>query len=147
MTPFEINSPHQKKVLENHFKELKKGKEQKVLFKTEHYRKEGSSYPAEVHLQYLQKDDTSFYLGIVMDVTEKYQWQKTLEESEERYRRLAENADDIIYRIEMFPEQKFSFINQAVEKITGYTPREHYDDPGLGLKIVHPEDRHLMEEG
>ena len=147
MTPFGINSPHQKKVLENHFKELKKGKEKKILFKTDHLRKDGSSYPAEVHLQYLKKEDSSFYLGIVMDVTEKRRWQKTLEESEERYRRLAENADDIIYRVEILPEQKFTFVNQAVEKITGYTPREHYDDPGLGLRIVHPEDRHLVEEG
>ena len=29
--------------------------------------------------------------------------------------------------------------------MTGYTPGEHYADPDLGLKRVHPEDRHLLE--
>jgi diguanylate cyclase (GGDEF)-like protein len=28
----------------------------------------------------------------------------------------------------------------------GYTPEEHYADPELGIKIVHPDDRHLIEE-
>ena len=30
-------------------------------------------------------------------------------------------------------------------EITGYIPEEHYADPDLGLKRVHPEDRHLLE--
>jgi hypothetical protein len=29
--------------------------------------------------------------------------------------------------------------------MTGYTLGEHYADPDLGLKRVHPEDRHLLE--
>ncbi len=29
--------------------------------------------------------------------------------------------------------------------MTGYSPEEHYADPDLGLKRVHPEDRHLLE--
>jgi len=29
--------------------------------------------------------------------------------------------------------------------MTGYTPEEHYADPDLGFKLVHPEDRHLPE--
>ena len=147
MTPYEINSPRQKRVLENHFKDLRKGTGKKILFLTDHYRKDGSHYPAEVHLQYLKGEGSSYYLGIVMDITEKYKWERALEESEERYRRLAENADDIIYRIELFPEKRFTFINKAVERVTGYTPREHYDDPDLGNKLVHPEDRSLVEEG
>jgi PAS domain S-box-containing protein len=30
--------------------------------------------------------------------------------------------------------------------MTGYTPEEHYADPDLGMKIVHPEDRELLSE-
>lgn len=26
----------------------------------------------------------------------------------------------------------------------GYTPEEHYEDPDLSLKLVHPEDKHLI---
>jgi PAS domain S-box-containing protein len=33
----------------------------------------------------------------------------------------------------------------VVAAVTGYSPEEYYADPGLGFKIVHPEDRHLLE--
>lgn len=64
---------------------------------------------------------------------------------EERFRLLTQNARDIIYRYEFKPRRGFSFVSPSVTKITGYTPEEYYADPDLGLKIVHPEDRHLLE--
>ncbi|MBR1369055.1 hypothetical protein RJ53_05885 [Methanocalculus chunghsingensis] len=67
-----------------------------------------------------------------------------LSESEERYRKFAENAEDIIYRIDLVPEQRFAYVNPAVTRITGYTPEEHYENPILGFRIVHPADRHLL---
>lgn len=71
---------------------------------------------------------------------------EALQKSESRYRRLAENAKDIIYRISLVPERCFEFVNPAVSDITGYTPEDHYADPDLGMKMVHPEDYHLIEK-
>ncbi len=68
-----------------------------------------------------------------------------LSQSEGRFRRLAENAPDLIYRYEFTPQRGFTYVSPAVTTITGYTPEEHYADPDLGLKIVHPEDRPLLE--
>ncbi|HIJ05956.1 MAG TPA: PAS domain S-box protein [Methanocalculus sp.] len=82
----------------------------------------------------------------IRDITERHTTRQELTESEERYRRLAENAQDIIYRIEILPERKFSYVNPAAYHITGYTPEEHYKDPDLGYKLVHPDDRYLLEE-
>ncbi len=82
----------------------------------------------------------------IRDITERHSTRQKLRESEERYRRLAENAQDIIYRIELLPERKFSYVNPAAYHITGYTPEEHYGDPDLGYKLIHPEDRYLLEE-
>jgi PAS domain S-box-containing protein len=65
--------------------------------------------------------------------------------SEERYRRLAENAPDIIYRYRFAPTRGFDYINPAATAMTGYTPEEHYADPDLGLKLAHPDDRVLIE--
>jgi len=65
--------------------------------------------------------------------------------AEERYRRLAENAPDIIYRYELRPERKCAFVNPQVSSITGYSPEEHYADPDLLLRIVHSDERVLME--
>ncbi len=36
-------------------------------------------------------------------------------------------------------------MSPAATAMTGYTPEEHYADPALGFKLVHPDDRHLLE--
>ncbi len=72
--------------------------------------------------------------------------EQALSESEKRFRRLAENADDIIYRYDIYPERKFTYVSPAATRITGYTPEEHYADPELGTKIVHPDDIPLLNQ-
>jgi len=66
---------------------------------------------------------------------------QALEASEEHFRQMAENAQDIIARFELIPQFNCAYINSAVKTITGYSPEEFYDDPELASKIVHPEDR------
>ncbi len=68
-----------------------------------------------------------------------------LRQSEARFRRLAENAQDLIYRYRFTPTPGFEYVSPAATVITGYTPEEHYADPNLGLKLVHPDDRPLLE--
>lgn len=68
-----------------------------------------------------------------------------LAESEARYRRLADNAPDIIFRYELKPEMKLTYINPAVEKITGYAPEECYTDQNLMFSMIHPDDMGMME--
>jgi PAS domain S-box-containing protein len=68
-----------------------------------------------------------------------------LGDSEHRFRLLAEHAQDVIYRYRIGPPRGFEYVNPAVTALTGYTPDEHYADPDLGLKIVHPDDRGAVE--
>ena len=68
-----------------------------------------------------------------------------LRAAEQRYRRLAENAPDIVFRYELHPRRCYAYVNAAVAAITGYSPEENYADPDLGFKIVHPEDQRLLE--
>jgi PAS domain S-box-containing protein len=72
--------------------------------------------------------------------------EKALKESEERFRRIAENAPDIIYRFRLKPTPGFDYVSPAVAGITGYNCEEFYSDPELGLRIIHPEDRPMLEE-
>jgi PAS domain S-box-containing protein len=66
-------------------------------------------------------------------------------ESEIKFRQLAESSTTIVYRLLLKPELKFEYVSPSVTEITGYTPEDHYNDPQLGFKMVHPEDRILLE--
>jgi PAS domain S-box-containing protein len=65
--------------------------------------------------------------------------------NEARFIRLAENASDIVFHYRYKPSRGFEYVNPAVTAITGFTPEECYADPDLGMAVVHPEDRPLLE--
>ncbi len=94
---------------------------------------------------------TPFLLGnenaiqvILRDITERKRAAEAIKESEDKYRRLAENAQDLIYRYEFIPKRRFTYVSPSATKLTGYTPEDHYSDPDLGYKIIHPDDKHLI---
>lgn len=78
--------------------------------------------------------------GVARDVTEQIVNRQKLQVSEERFRLLAQNADDIIYRYMFFPEPHYEFISDSCERITGYTTQEYYSNPQLVYTTIHPED-------
>lgn len=63
-----------------------------------------------------------------------------VKEAEERYRQLADGARDVIFRRELVPENRVTYINRAVEAVIGYSPEDFYADPWLLTRIVHAED-------
>jgi PAS domain S-box-containing protein len=69
---------------------------------------------------------------------------EALIESEERFRRLAENADDIIYRYELYPSLRISYVSPSATRITGYSTHELYSDPEIYQKLLHQEDRNYI---
>ncbi len=72
--------------------------------------------------------------------------QAALQASEERYRRLAENAPDIIYRLSLQVEMKVEYVSPAVEAILGYSPGELLYDLGLFIHSVHPDDMPILAQ-
>jgi two-component system cell cycle sensor histidine kinase/response regulator CckA len=60
--------------------------------------------------------------SLLSEVEDRKRAEEARKESEERYRELFENANDIIFTIDL--AGKFTSINKAAEKITGYTLEE-----------------------
>jgi len=84
-------------------------------------------------------------VGLLSEKKDQYwlglkQTEESLYLSEERFRRLAENAPDIIFDLQLSPEMSYNYVSPAVTAITGYIPEDFYDDPSFILKITHPED-------
>jgi|SRR5579871_2898176 len=69
-----------------------------------------------------------------------------LRAAEQRYRRLAENAPDVILRYDLLPRPKLTFVSPRVEDLTGYSPSEYYSDPELAFRVIHDEDRPTLEK-
>ncbi len=111
-------------------------------------KKNGELVCVEVNVD-LAKDESGNPLhiqSIARDITDRKAAENALRESEARFRRLAENAQDIIYRISLHPDTRLEYVSPAVARITGYTPEELYADPHYALKILCQDDHHRLEE-
>jgi PAS domain S-box-containing protein len=74
-------------------------------------------------------------VGVVLDVTERLRSEEELQRSEERYRELFENANDIVYTHDL--AGNFTSINNAAERVLGYSSS---DVLGLNVRdVVAPE--------
>ena len=87
---------------------------------------------------YIYKLPSGEVVAVYTDQTERKQAEIALQESEARFRRLAENAKDMIYRMSL-PDGKYEYISPATLEIMGYTPQEWYENPRLIEKIIHPD--------
>ncbi len=71
----------------------------------------------------------------ILETTEKT---AALRASEERFRRLNENAPDIIFRLRVVPDVGYDYVSPAVTEITGYRPEDFLADPTFSRKITQP---------
>jgi PAS domain S-box-containing protein len=86
-----------------------------------HLRKDGTTFPVEVSLKLVQLD-RGYLVAVARDVTERKKAENALKESEERYRSLFENANDLIQSVA--PDGHLLYVNPAWLKTTGYTLEE-----------------------
>jgi len=63
-----------------------------------------------------------------------------------RLRDLSESAGDVTYRYRIRPTPGFEYVSDGVTSLLGFSPDDHYAQPDLPLRIVHPDDRLRMVE-
>ena len=87
-----------------------------------HKRKDGTIIEAEVSWHRLTFAGRPAKLVLATDVTERKRAEAAMRESEERYRELFENANDIIYTHDL--TGNFTSLNKSGERVTGYARDE-----------------------
>ena len=108
----------------------------------ERVRKDGSSVWIDISTAPLRDagGDISGIMAVVLDATERLQIERALKDSEQRYRELVANLEDVVFSMD--PDGRITFMSPAIERIYGYRP-----DAVIGMhysEFVHPDDRQRL---
>ncbi len=95
-----------------------------VVFETSFFTKNGEEIPCEINSRILFDENgrPTELQGSTRDITERKRAEEVLLESEERYRLLAENTLDVIWKMDLNLE--FTYSNPAIFDMLGFTPEE-----------------------
>jgi PAS domain S-box-containing protein len=81
--------------------------------------------------------------GTMQDITERKRAEKALQDSESKYRIVADNTFD--WEFWQSPDGQFVYLSPSFERITGYGAQECMREPSLLRRIIHPEDQELYD--
>jgi PAS domain S-box-containing protein/putative nucleotidyltransferase with HDIG domain len=85
--------------------------------------------------------EKEYFVAVFDVITARKGAEEKLRESEEHYRIVADFAYD--WELWLLPGGSLAYVSPSCERITGYPAQAFIEDPGLLLKITHPEDQAL----
>ncbi|HBY18758.1 MAG TPA: hypothetical protein DEH00_06275 [Candidatus Marinimicrobia bacterium] len=87
--------------------------------------------------------------GVILvfsNVTEKYEIQKKIRESERMLNTLIGNLPGMVYRCKNEPDWPMEFVSPGSVSLTGYKPGDFYAKMNLYQEIIHPDDSQKVWE-
>ena len=84
-------------------------------------------------------------MAFFIDTTEKNRTEKILSETQDRFERLINQSNDVIWRCSLDGEHLLD-LNDSFEIIYGCPNHDFYANPKLWIEMVHPDDRKIAEE-
>ena len=120
------------------------------IFETRHRRKDGSIYPAEVHATRVTIAGEPCILALATDITRRKEKDAAVQESEEMFRGIIDNLQDIYFRTDA--DGIITMLSPSAVGIIGYDSTDEVIGKPSSDFWVHPEERkeilrRIAEEG
>lgn len=77
----------------------------------------------------------------IASTIERINSEKTIKESEEKFRLLANNIPATVYLVKYNQERSKVFLNDEIEKLTGYSKEDFFDGRVSLFDLYHPEEK------
>ena len=105
-------------------------------------RKDGYKVPVEISANVIEIQGKKVIQGIFRDITEREKAEGLLKESEEKYRTMIENSNDLIWTLDK--EGNFTYFNKKAEEVSGYKLTEWLGKSFAPL--IPQDDLHRIKE-
>ncbi len=103
-------------------------------------KKDGTEFPIELSLATWKSMDHSYYSGIIRDTSDRKKAERAMQDSQERFRQLAEHISEVFWMTDL-AKQQMLYVSSGYEEIWGRSCESLYASPQSWLDAVHPEDR------
>jgi PAS domain S-box-containing protein len=132
--------PEDKKDIQRKMDERRAGKSHQ--YERRYLRKDGSTLWVIVTANAMM-DESGRFLGsfaMLTDITARKEIEQALEQTESQYHQLVEQIPAVTY-VDLNDELATNlYTSPQIETVVGYTAQEWKEEPGLWLRIIHPED-------
>lgn len=129
LRPYDIKLGFDAEIFESLIAPLYAGEQAKIQFETTHQRKDGSTYPVEVHLQLHEAYGEAVFVAIILNISER---QKLIS----RMTALGHIVEDSLNEVYIFNAEMLHFIevNRGARENLGYTLAELQQMTPLDIK-------------
>src|SRR5882672_2436225 len=103
-------------------------------------RKDGSEFPVELTVVPIRLPEQTLFSAYIRDITERKRAEMDLLESEERFRQLAENIQEVFWLTDL-SKNEMLYISPTYEEIWGRSRQSLYAAPRTWAEAIHLDDR------
>jgi|GEM_PF-1824901 len=104
-------------------------------------RKSGDIGDGLVSMESIELNGERHLLSLLVDISERTRAERTLAESEQRYRSLVSSLPGIAYRCALDADWTVEIMSGEVERLTGYPASDFLQGSRTYASIIHPDDR------
>jgi diguanylate cyclase (GGDEF)-like protein/PAS domain S-box-containing protein len=142
LTIHDISPPGEPKIIPKDYN----GADRAYRVVKKYRRKDGTEFWGDLNagFTYNPDGDPNGMVGVILDITERKEAELALQESEQKFRSLAEQSPNMVFII---IQGKVVYANRCAEELMGYAREEFYNPKFNYLDLVAPEYRGMVQAG